>query len=123
MNVGFEKMHGSLIELHSISKELSSLLIKGEAAAVFKKMDQRNAILRDLQENSAGVDNKSRQNIEIKTIVNSIIDMDKKNMEVMQKKLNTVADSITDLEKEQKAIKNSRSVTMKDPKQLIDFLY
>ncbi|MCH7754483.1 hypothetical protein IH970_05070 [candidate division KSB1 bacterium] len=123
MNVGFEKMHGSLIELHSISKELSSLLIKGEAAAVFKKMDQRNAILRDLQENSAGVDNKSKQNIEIKTIVNSIIDMDKKNMEVMQKKLNTVADSITDLEKEQKAIKNSRSVTMKDPKQLIDFLY
>ena len=123
MNVGFEKMHGSLIELHSISKELSSLLIKGEAAAVFKKMDQRNAILRDLQENSAGVDNKSRQNIEIKTIVNSIIDMDKKNMEVMQKKLNTVADSITDLEKEQKAIKNSRSVTMKDQKQLIDFLY
>jgi len=123
MNVGFEKMHGSLIELHSISKELSSLLIKGEAAAVFKKMDQRNAILRDLQENSAGVDNKSRQNLEIKTIVNSIIDMDKKNMEVMQKKLNTVADSITDLEKEQKAIKNSRSVTMKDQKQLIDFLY
>ncbi|MCH7677260.1 hypothetical protein IIA28_00445 [candidate division KSB1 bacterium] len=123
MNVGFEKMHGSLIELHSISKELSSLLIKGEAAAVFKKMDQRNAILRDLQENSAGVDNKSKQNIEIKTIVNSIIDMDKKNMEVMQKKLNTVADSITDLEKEQKAIKNSRSVTMKDQKQLIDFLY
>ena len=123
MDVGFEKMHGSLIELHSISKELSSLLIKGEAAAVFKKMDQRNAILRDLQENSAGVDNKSKQNIEIKTIVNSIIDMDKKNMEVMQKKLNTVADSITDLEKEQKAIKNSRSVTMKDQKQLIDFLY
>ena len=123
MNVGFEKMHGSLIELHSISKELSSLMIKGEAAAVFKKMDQRNAILRDLQENSAGVDNKSKQNIEIKTIVNSIIDMDKKNMEVMQKKLNTVADSITDLEKEQKAIKNSRSVTMKDQKQLIDFLY
>ena len=123
MNVGFEKMHGSLIELHSISKELSSLLIKGEAAAVFKKMDQRNAILKDLQENSAGVDNKSRQNLEIKTIVNSIIDMDKKNMEVMQKKLNTVADSITDLEKEQKAIKNSRSVTMKDQKQLIDFLY
>ena len=123
MNVGFEKMHGSLIELHSISKELSSLLIKGEAAAVFKKIDQRDAILRDLQENSAGVDNKSRQNLEIKTIVNSIIDMDKKNMEVMQKKLNTVADSITDLEKEQKAIKNSRSVTMKDQKQLIDFLY
>ncbi len=123
MTVGFEKMHGNLIELHSISKELSSLLIKGEAAAVFKKMDQRNAILRDLQENSAGVDNKSKQNIEIKTIVNSIIDMDKKNMEVMQKKLNTVADSITDLEKEQKAIKNSRSVTMKDQKQLIDFLY
>ena len=123
MNVGFEKMYGNLTELHSISKELSSLLIKGEAAAVFKKMDQRNAILRDLQENSAGVDNKSRQNIEIKTIVNSIIDMDKKNMEVMQKKLNTVADSITDLEKEQKAIKNSRSVTMKDQKQLIDFLY
>lgn len=123
MNVGFEKMHGSLIELHSISKELSSLLMKGEAAAVFKKIDQRGAILRDLQENSAGVDNKSRQNLEIKTIVNSIIDMDKKNMEVMQKKLNTVSDSITDLEKEQKAIKNSRSVTMKDQKQLIDFLY
>ncbi len=123
MNVGFEKMHGSLIELHSISKELSSLLIKGEAAAVFKKIEQRDAILRDLQENSAGVDNKSRQNLEIKTIVNSIIDMDKKNMEVMQKKLNTISDSITDLEKEQKAIKNSRSVTMKDQKQLIDFLY
>jgi len=116
-------MHGSLIELHSISKELSLLLMKGEAAAVFKKIDQRGAILRDLQENSAGVDNKSRQNLEIKTIVNSIIDMDKKNMEVMQKKLNTVSDSITDLEKEQKAIKNSRSVTMKDQKQLIDFLY
>jgi len=123
MNVGFEKMHGSLIELHSISKELSSLLMQGEAAAVFKKIDERSAILRDLQENSAGVDNKSRQNLEIKTIVNSIIDMDKKNMEVMQKKLNTVSDSITDLEKEQKAIKNSRSVTMKDQKQLIDFLY
>ena len=76
-----------------------------------------------MQENSAGVDNKSRQNLEIKTIVNSIIDMDKKNMEVMQKKLNTVSDSIADLEKEQKAIKNSRSVTMKDQKQLIDFLY
>ncbi|MCH8873899.1 hypothetical protein IH824_14200 [candidate division KSB1 bacterium] len=123
MNVGFEKMHGSLIELHSISKELSSLLMKGEAAAVFEKIEQRGAILKDLQENSAGVDNKSRQNIEIKTIVNSIIDMDKKNMEVVQKKLNTVSDSITDLEKEQKAIKNSRSVTMKDQKQLIDFLY
>jgi len=116
-------VHGSLIELHSISKELSSLLMQGEAAAVFKKIDERSAILRDLQENSAGVDNKSRQNLEIKTIVNSIIDMDKKNMEVMQKKLNTVSDSITDLEKEQKAIKNSRSVTMKDQKQLIDFLY
>ncbi len=123
MTVGFEKMHDSLIELHSISKELSSLLMKGEAAAVFKKIDQRGAILRDLQENSAGVDNKSRQNLEIKTIVNSIIDMDKKNMEVMQKKLNTISESITDLEKEQKAIKNSRSVTMKDQKQLIDFLY
>ncbi len=123
MTVGFEKMHGNLIELHSISKELSSLLMKGEAAAVFKKIEQRDAILRDLQENSAGVDNKSRQNLEIKTIVNSIIDMDKKNMEVMQKKLNTISDSITDLEKEQKAIKNSRSVTKKDPKQLIDFLY
>ncbi len=123
MNVGFEKMHGSLIELHSISKELSSLLIKGEAAAVFKKIDQRGAILRDLQENSAGVDNKSRQNLEIKTIVNSIIDLDKKNMEVMQKTLNTISDSITDLGMEQKAIKNLRSVTMKDQKQLIDFLY
>ncbi len=123
MTVGFEKMHGNLIELHSISKELSSLLMKGEAAAVFKKIDQRRAILRDLQENSAGVDNKSRQNLEIKTIVNSIIDMDKKNMEVMQKTLNTISDSITDLGMEQKAIKNSRSVTMKDQKQLIDFLY
>ena len=116
-------MHGNLTELHSISKELSSLLMKGEAAAVFEKIEQRGAILRDLQENGAGVDNKGRQNIEIKTIVNSIIDMDKKNMEVMQKKLNTISDSITDLEKEQKAIKNSRSVTMKDQKQLIDFLY
>ena len=83
MNVGFEKMHGSLIELHSISKELSSLLMQGEAAAVFKKIDERRAILRDLQENSAGVDNKSRQNLEIKTIVNSIIDMDKKNMNLI----------------------------------------
>ena len=116
-------MHGNLIELHSISKELSSLLMKGEAAAVFKKIDQRDAILRDLQENSAGVDNISRQNLEMKTIVNSIIDMDKKNMEVMRKKINTISDSITDLEKKQKAIKNSRSVTMKDQKQLIDFLY
>ncbi len=123
MTVGFEKMHGNLIELHSISKELSLLLMKGEAAAVFKKIDQRGAILRDLQENSAGVDNKSRQNLEMKTIVNSIIDMDKKNMEVMQKTLNTISDSITDLGMEQKAIKNSRSVTMKDQKQLIDFLY
>ena len=123
MNVGFEKMYGNLTELHSISKELSSLLMQGEAAAVFEKIEQRGAILKDLQENSTGVDNKSRQNLEIKTIVNLIIDLDKKNMEVMQKKLNTVSDSITDLEKEQKAIKNSRSVTMKDQKQLIDFLY
>ncbi len=123
MNVGFEKMHGNLTELHSISKELSSLLMQGKAAAVFEKLEQRGAILRDLQENSADVDNKSRQNIEIKTIVNSIIDMDKKNMEVMQKTLKTISDSITDLGMEQKAIKNSRSVTMKDQKQLIDFLY
>jgi len=123
MNVEFVKMHGNLTDLHSISKELSSLLMQGKAAAVFEKLKQRAAILRDLQENSAGVDNKNRQNLEIKTIVNSIIDMDKKNMEVMQKKLNIISVSITDLEKEQKAIKNSRSVTMKDQKQLIDFLY
>ena len=116
-------MHGNLTELHSISKELSLLLMKGEAAAVFEKIEQRGAILRDLQENGAGVDNKGRQNIEIKTIVNSIIDMDKKNMEVMQKKINTISDSITNLGMEQKAIKNSRSVTKKDQKQLIDFLY
>ncbi len=123
MNVGFEKLHGNLSEFHAISKELSSLLIQGEAAAVFEKLKQRAAILKDLQESSAGVDNKSRQNLEIKTIVNSIIDLDKKNMEVMQKTLSTISDSMTDLEKEQKAIKNSRSVTMKDQKQLIDFLY
>ncbi len=123
MNVGFEKIHGNLTALHSISKELSTLLMKGEAAAVFEKIEQRGAILKDLQENSTGVDNKSRQNIEIKTIVNSIIDMDKKNMEVVQKKLNTISDSITNLGMELKAIKNSRSVTKKDPKQLIDFLY
>jgi len=97
--------------------------MRGEAAAVFEKLKQRAAILRDLQENSAGVDNINGQTIEIKTIVNSIIDMDKKNMEVMQKTLNTISDSITDLEKEQKAIKNLRSVTKKDQKQLIDFLY
>ena len=63
MNVGFEKMYGNLTELHSISKELSSLLMQGEAAAVFEKIEQRGAILKDLQENSTGVDNKSRQNI------------------------------------------------------------
>ncbi len=123
MHVGSEKMYSSLTELHSISKELSSLLMKGEAAAVFEKIEQRGAILKDLQENSTSVDNKSRQNIEIKTIVNSIIDEDKKNMEVMQKKLNTISLSITDLGMEQKAIKDSRSVTKKDQKQLIDFLY
>ncbi len=123
MNIGFEKMYSNLTELHSISKELSSLLMKGEAAAVFEKIEQRGAILKDLQENSASVDNKSRQNLEIETIVNSIIDMDKKNMEVMQKKINTISDSITNLGMELKAIKNSRSVTKKDPKQLIDFLY
>jgi len=116
-------MHGNLMDLHSIGKELSSLLIKGEAAAVFEKLKQRDAILKDLQENSTGVDNKSRQTIEIKTVVNSIINLDKKNMEVIQKTLNTISDSITDLGIEQKAIKNSRSVTMKDQKQLIDFLY
>ena len=116
-------MQRNLTELHSISKELSSLLIKGEAAAVFEKIEQRGAILKDLQENNASVDNKSRQNIEMKSIVNSIIAMDKKNMEVMQKTLNTISDSIRDLGMEQKAIKNSRSVTMKDQKQLIDFLY
>ncbi len=69
------------------------------------------------------VDNKNRQTIEIKTIVNSIIAMDKKNMEVIQKTLNTISDSVTDLGIVKKAIKNSRSVTMKDQKQLIDFLY
>ncbi len=116
-------MQGNLTELHSISKELGSLLMKGEAAAVFEKLEQRGAILKELQENSAGVDNQSRQNIEIETIINSIIAMDKKNMEVMQKTLNTISDSITDLGMKQKAIKNSRSVTMKDQKQLIDFLY
>lgn len=123
MNVGFENMQGNLTQLHSISKELSSLLMKGEAAAVFEKLEQRGAILKELQENSAGVDNQSRQNIEIETIINSIIAMDKKNMEVMQKTLNTISESITDLGMKQKAIKNSRSVTMKDQKQLIDFLY
>ena len=123
MNVGFEKIQGNLTELHSISKELSSLLIKGDAAAVFEKIEQRGAILKELQENSPGVDNKSRQNIEIQTIVNSIIAMDKKNMEVIQKTLNTISDSVTDLGIVEKAIKNSRSVTMKDQKQLIDFLY
>ena len=56
-------MYGNLTELHSISKELSSLLMQGEAAAVFEKIEQRGAILKDLQENSTGVDNKSRQNI------------------------------------------------------------
>ena len=116
-------MHGNLMDLHSISKELSSLLIKGEAAAVFEKLKQRDEIFKDLQENSASVDNKNRQTIEIKTIVNSIIDMDKKNMEVMQKTLNAISDSITDLEKEKKVIKNQGSVTKKDQKQLIDFLY
>jgi len=123
MNVGFEKIQGNLTELHSISKELSSLLIKGDAAAVFEKIEQRGAILKELQENSPGVDNKSRQNIEIQTIVNSIRAMDKKNMEVIQKTLNTISDSVTDLGIVEKAIKNSRSVTMKDQKQLIDFLY
>ena len=123
MNVGFEKMQGNLTELHSITKELSSLLIRGEAAAVFEKIEQRGAILKELQENSAGVDNKNKQNIEVKTIVNSIRAMDKKNMEVIQKTLNTISDSVTDLGIVEKAIKNSRSVTMKDQKQLIDFLY
>ena len=77
-------MQGNLTQLHSISKELSSLLMKGEAAAVFEKLEQRGAILKELQENSAGVDNQSRQNIEIETIINSIIAMDKKKLKDTQ---------------------------------------
>ena len=94
MNVGFEKMHSNLTELHSISKELSSLLMKGEAAAVFEKIEQRGAILRDLQENGAGVDNKGRHNIEIKTIENAIIDMNKNSMEGMQNIISNISSYI-----------------------------
>ncbi len=123
MNIGSEKIYGQLTELHSISQELSSSLINGETDEVFKKLKKRAAILADLQENKSSVDNKSKQSIEVKAVVNSIINLDKKNMEVIRKTLNTISDSIADLGMEQKAIKNSRSVTMKDQKQLIDFLY
>ena len=123
MKFDSKKMHGQLTELHSISKELNSLLMNGEAEVIIEKLKQRAVLLTEVQENSTSVDNKSKQSKELKTIVNLIMNLDKKNMEVMQQKLTTVSDSITDLGKEHKAIRNLRSVTKKDHKQLIDFLY
>lgn len=123
MDTEFKKMQSYLSKLHSISRELNALLPDGETDAIFEKLKQRQEILTELQEKRTDVDNRSRQNKELKTMVSSIIHLDKKNLEVMQKKLKTASDSITDLGKEQKAIKNLRSVTKKDQKQLIDFLH
>lgn len=127
MSMQKQRFYSGLTEFQAITLELKTLLFSGDTDRILEKLNQRGAILADLQQKCASflttTDNKSESGLAIKSIIKSILNLDQENMEVAKKTLNDLSNSITELANEQKAIGSLRSIARRDQKQLVDFLY
>ena len=123
------RVYENLLRLRDLTEEVNGLLYQEDMQCILQKLTNRQKLLDDLQESWRNSDIKSEDHqdeIEFKTkdikiLFKSIMAMDKKNMEVVNSKLNNLSESLTKIAKEKQTIRDIRAISKR--KQIVDFLY
>lgn len=134
MDIKSHPVYKELLNLQTVSLEISTLLDTEELDNIISKLKERQSSIDFLQKQDLnlkqflGVNYQQKeQRINVKTelnsLVQSIIEFDKKNMDGIRVSLDNMKQSLRDLGKEKETIKNMRSITEAARKQIVDFLY
>lgn len=120
-----KNMHENILEIKNVSEQLQDLLLQDDIDLVLEKLAERQKLLDKLQDFLPEADMESRRssNSETKTIIKSILALDKKNIEEVKARLSDLSNSFFFLEKEKKTQQRLQSATKVRQKKIVDILY
>lgn len=121
-----------LNDIYTLTEELGDMLQSGELDGILEKLRQREDLtnhlamnencLKSIKEIANHQSNDRNSILEMKEMIKSILDMDKKNVEFIKLQMKETADSLADLTKGKKAIQNLHSISTKGQKQIVNLV-
>jgi len=134
MDIKSHLVYKELLNLQTVSLEISTLLDAEKLDNIISKLKERQSSIDFLQKqdlnlkqflsvNYEQIEQRKNVKTELNSLVQSIIEFDNKNMDGIRVSLDNMKQSLRDLGKEKETIKNMRSITEAARKQIVDFLY
>ena len=108
----------TLQHLLATSEELSTLLRDGDPESIIEKLRERESLLTQLNDQVT----QGAKLEDEKSIVPLILDLDKRNAELLATRMNKTYESMTELINQKRIVGNLKSFSKSKPKQVVDLL-
>ncbi|HEX9653804.1 MAG TPA: hypothetical protein VGA99_08835 [bacterium] len=119
MSNRMDKVNKTLRKLLTASEELNGLLQNGSPESIVDKLEERESLLTDLIEQVSNGSNLEKE----KATIRLILDLDKKNAELLEKRMNQTYESMTELLNQKRVVSNLKSFSKSKQKQVVDLLF
>ncbi|MCG8608643.1 hypothetical protein MJD09_27110 [bacterium] len=107
-----------LDEFYQVTMDLSRLLNAEDFDQAIKTLERRDVLLNSIKEQKDWASLSSK-----KSNIKSILELDRKNIALLNKKIKETQEAIVTLEKEKESVSNLRSLSKINQKQIVDFVY
>jgi len=111
-----------LQQMYELTRQVSHALAHEEYDQVFEHLQQREPLVNALRDHKVSESN-TLNFTEIQSMLEKIEQLDKKNREVIDTRLQTLSKAIVELERERHAVNDLRSFSQRKQKQIVDVTY